>query len=153
MAFSRLGRRSRRRRDGGVPRWWETSQSVAADLHRRMHRSLDRARATLSDADRCGVPTAQYEALCTELESAADAIDAQLVQASQLPPEIRHKTLVDLRYRIADLERTAHRVARTAIDGAAPLPGSADETLRHVNERLDHYQAARAELRRLGPGA
>ncbi len=151
--MSLLGSRSKRRRGATVPRFWDASQSVAADLHRRMHRSLDRARATLSDADRCGVPTAHYESLCAELDSAADAIDAQLVQASQLPPEIRHKTLVDLRYRIADLERTAQRVARTAIEGAAPLPGTADETLRHVNERLDHYQAARAELRRLGPGS
>ena len=145
--------RSRRQRGATIPRFWESSQSVAADLHRRMHLSLDRARARLRDADRCGIPTAHYESLCAELDTAADAIDAQLVQASQLPAEIRHKTLVDLRYRIVEFERTAQRVARAALDGAAPLPGSADETLRHVNERLDHYLAARAELRRLGPGS
>jgi hypothetical protein len=152
--MSLLGSRSRRRRGATtVPRFWDTSQSVAADLHRRMHRSLDRARTMLADADRCGVPTAHYESLCAELDTAAEAIDAQLVQASELPSEVRHKALVELRYRIADLERTAHRVARAALEGAAPLPGAADETLRHVNERLDHYLAARAELRRLGPGA
>jgi hypothetical protein len=152
MTFSRLGRRSRRRRDGGVPRWWDTSQSVAADLHRRMHRSLAGARRTVADAHRCGVPTQHYDRLCDELDAAARALDAQLVQASQLPMGVRHRVLHDLRYRIADLERTGGRIGRTALEAAAPVTGGVEDSLRHINERLDQHLEARAELRRLGPG-
>ena len=151
MAISLLGLRSRRRRDGGVPRWWETSQSVAADLHRRMHRSLAGARRTVADAGRCGVPTQHYDRLCDELDDAARALDAQLVHASRLPLGVRHRALHDLRYRIADLERTGGRIGRTALEAAAPLAGGVDDSLRHINERLDQHLKARAELRELGP--
>ncbi len=148
MGISRLGHRSRD--PGGVPRHWETSQSVAGDLHRRMHSALNRTRATLADARRCGVPTDHFESLCDELESAARIMDEQLLAASRLPLRIRHRTLLDLRYRIVDLERTGDRIGRTALDAAAPVAGGFEDTLRHINERLDRHVEARRELRELG---
>jgi len=148
MAIGRLGQS--RHRDG-VPRSWESSQSVAADLHRRMHGALDRTRATLSDARGCGVPTEHFDVLCDELASAARILDEQLVAAARLPLRIRHRTLLDLRYQIADLERTGDRIGRTALDAAAPVEGGFEEALRRINERLDRHLEARRELRELGP--
>jgi len=149
MGISRLGHRSRD--PDGVPRHWETSQSVAGDLHRRMPSALNRTRATLADARRCGVPTDHFESLCDELVNAAQIMDDQLVAASRLPLRIRHRTLLDLRYHIVELERTGDRIGRTALDAAAPVSGGFDEALRKINERLDRHLEARHELRELGP--
>ena len=66
-----------RRRKPGVPMSWQTSQSVAADLHRRMHRSLDKTRGTITAARKRGVPTAHYEGLCDDLSATGRAIDDQ----------------------------------------------------------------------------
>ena len=92
------------RRRPGVPLSWQTSQSVAAGLHRRMHRCLDRTRRTVALARRRGVATAHYEGLCDELTTTARALDDQLVLAAKLPFRARHKALLELRYRIVELE-------------------------------------------------
>ena len=141
------------RRRPGVPMKWQTSQSVAADLHRRMHRSLDKTRKTISEARKRGVPTAHYEGLCDELAATSRAIDDQLVLASQLPYKSRHKVLLELRYRIAEFERLGDRLGRRAIEAASPLVGSIDDALRAMNERLDLQAEAIDELRELGGGA
>ena len=138
------------RRRPGVPMKWQTSQSVAADLHRRMHRALDRARRQVADARKRGVPTSHYEGLCDQLTATGRAIDDQLVLASQLPFKTRHKVLLGLRYRIADVERTGERIGRSAIEAASPLVGSVDESLHAINERLDLHAQAIEELRELG---
>ena len=138
------------RRKPGVPMSWQTSQSVAADLHRRMHRSLDRTRATVADARKRGVPTDAYEGLVDELAVTTQAIDDQLVLASRLPFRQRHKVLLGLRYRIVDFERTGERIGSRAIDAASPLVGGVDESIARINERLDHVDEARDELRDLG---
>lgn len=129
---------------------WQTSQSVAADLHRRMHRALDRTRRQVADARKRGVPTSHYEGLCDALSATVRAVDDQLVLASQLPFKTRHKVLLGLRYRIADVERTGERIGRNAIEAASPLVGSIDESLQEINERLDHHAQAIEELRELG---
>jgi hypothetical protein len=138
------------RRRPGVPMKWQTSQSVAADLHRRMHRSVERTRQTVAEARKRGVPTSHYEGLCDRLTTTARAIDDQLVLASKLPFNARHKALLGLRYRIADMERTGDRIGRTALEAASPLVGSIDESLREINERLDHHAEAIEELKELG---
>jgi hypothetical protein len=137
----------------GVPMKWQTKQSVAADLHRRMHRSVDRTRRTISDARKRGVATAHYEGLCDDMAATARAIDDQLVLASKLPFKARHKALMQLRYRIIELERTSERVAKAALSAASPLVDSVDDQLRSINERLDHVDTARDELRDLGGSA
>lgn len=138
------------RRKPGVPMSWQTSQSVAADLHRRSHRALERTRNAVADARRRGVPTASYESLVDELEATVRALDDQLVLASRLPFKARHKALLSLRYRIGELERTGERIGRTAIEAASPLVGGIDDSLRTINERLDHVEEARNELKDLG---
>jgi hypothetical protein len=134
------------RRRPGVPMSWQTSQSVGADLHRRSHRALDRTRRSIADARRRGVPTASYESLVDELEATVSALDDQLVLAARLPFKARHKALLSLRYRIAEVERTGDRISRTAIEAASPIVGGVDESLRTINERLDHVEEARSEL-------
>lgn len=153
MAVTIFGLRRRKQRHSGtgVPASWETAQSVAADLHRRLHRSLDRTRRTVDDARRCGVPTDHFDRLVGELAVTAHAIDDELVHAAELPVDVRHKALLEIRYQIRELERTGERIGRTAVDAASPLVGSVDEALRAINERLDHHIEARDELRRLGP--
>jgi hypothetical protein len=138
------------RRRPGVPAKWQTSQSVAADLHRRMHRSLDRTRSTVAEARKRGVPTSHYEGLCDRLAAVGRAIDDQLVLASKLPSETRHKVLLELRFRIADVEKTGERIGRTALEAASPLVGNIDDSLQDINERLDHHAEAIEELRELG---
>jgi hypothetical protein len=135
------------RRRPGVPLSWQTAQSVAAGLHRRMHRSLDRARRTVALARRRGVATAHYEGLCDELTTTARALDDQLVLAAKLPFRARHKTLLELRFRIVELESVADRVGRTALEAASPLVSSVDDSLRDIKQRLEHHVEARAELR------
>lgn len=138
------------RRRPGVPLSWQTSQSVAATLHRRMYRGLDRARRTVALARRRGVATAHYEGLCDELTTTARALDDQLVLAAKLPFTARHKALLALRYRIVDLESVADRIGRTALEAASPLVTSVDDSLRDIKQRLDHQVEARDELRELG---
>jgi hypothetical protein len=138
------------RRRPGVPLNWQTSQSVAADLHRRMHRSVEKTRKTVAEARKRGVPTSGYAGLCDRLATTARAIDDQLVLASQLPLKARHKVLLELRFRIADVERTGDRIGRTALDAASPLIGTIDESLAEINERLDQHAEAIQELRELG---
>jgi hypothetical protein len=139
-----------RRRKPGVPISWQTSQSVAAELHRRMHRSLERTRGTVAAARKRGVPTTHYEGLCDDLAATGRAIDDQLVLASKLPFKARHKALLQLRYRIAELEKTGDRIGRTALEAASPLVGSVDDALHTINQRIDHVHEARDELRELG---
>jgi len=138
------------RRRPGVPWSWQTSQSVAAGLHRRMHRALDRTRRTVGLARRRGVATAHYEALCDELTTTARALDDQLVLAAKLPFTARHKALLALRYRIVELEGVADQVGRAALDAASPLVSSVDDSLRDIKQRLDHHVEARNELREFG---
>lgn len=138
------------RRRPGVPLSWQTSQSIAADLHRRMHRSLDRTRRTVTDVRKRGAPTSHYEGLCDKLDATGRAIDDQLVLASRLPFKARHKALLGLRFRIADLEQTGDRIGRAALEAASPLVGGIDEALRDINEHLDHHAQAIEELRDLG---
>jgi hypothetical protein len=132
---------------------WQTSQSVAADLHRRMHRSLERTRRTVGDARKRGVPTEAYDGMIDDLAATARALDDQLVLASRLPFRQRHKTLLGLRYRIVDIERTGERIGRTAIEGASPLVDSVDDSISRINARLDHVEQAKNELREFGGNA
>jgi hypothetical protein len=134
----------------GVPASWHTSQSVAADLHRRLHRSLDRTRRTLGEAHRCGTVTDRYDVLCDDLADTAAALDTHLVTAADLPLGIRHKVLLGLRYQIAEVERTGDRIGRTALEAASPVIVNVDDSLRAINERLDLTIEARTEARRLG---
>jgi len=147
-----LGWRWSRRRPG-VPLAWQTSQSVAADLHRRMHRALDRTRRTVGDARKRGVPTESYEAMVDDLAATARALDDQLVLASRLPFRQRHKALLGLRYRIVEIERTGERIGRAAIEIASPLVDSVDDSIARINTRLDQVDEAKHELRELGGNA
>ncbi len=148
LAFWRSRQAQRR---SNVPASWQTSQSVAADLHRRMHRSLDHTRRTLADARRCGTSTDRFDVLCDDLATTAAAIDDQLLHASRLPLDPRQKALRELRYRIVELERTGDRIGRTALEATSPLTGGVDSALRAINQRLDLTIEARAELRELEP--
>jgi hypothetical protein len=143
-------RYARARKRPGVPMSWQTSQSVAADLHRRVHRSVERTRRTVREVRKRGVPTSGFEGLCDQLSTAARAMDDQLVLASRLPFKVRHKALLKLRYRIMELERTGERIERAALDAGSPLVGSVDDALRGIHERLDSLAQAKDELRELG---
>ncbi|MBV8950548.1 MAG: hypothetical protein JOZ99_06720 [Actinobacteria bacterium] len=150
MTLAFLHPQRRRRYTPSVPPSWQTSQSVAADLHRRLHRALGHTRRMLDEARRCGVATGRYELLCDELDDTAEAVDDQLVRAAELPVGVRHRVLLQLRYQIADVERTASRVGRTALEAASPVLPSVERSLRAINERLDVTVEARAEARQLG---
>ena len=96
------------------------------------------------------MPTEGYEGLVDDLAAVVRALDDQLVLASRLPFKTRHKTLLGLRYRVAEIEKTGVRIGQSAIEAASPLVDSVDDSLGRINVRLDHHAEAREELRDLG---
>ena len=96
------------------------------------------------------MPTEGYEGLVDDLAATVRALDDQLVLASRLPFKARHKTLLALRYRVGEIEKTGVRISQSAVEAASPLVDSVDDSLTRINERLDHHTEARNELRELG---
>jgi hypothetical protein len=131
----------------GIPRKWRHSHAVAAQLCRRVHRAVDRAAEAVQRAGRAGVPVAWVEQAVGDLRGCATAIDHQLVAAAQLPLSPRHRSLLALRYRIIDLERASTRVVTMVNDAMSPDVDAVQVSIAHVNERLDHLDGARRELR------
>jgi hypothetical protein len=141
-----------RRRHRGVPLGWQTAQSEAADLHRRLHRCVDRTRREVARAGARGAPVDRVKALTDDLEAQARGIDTQLVAASKLPSGRRQQPLRDCRYRVIEMERLADRVASVAADLTGPVLDAADAGLRDLRERLDALDAARREAHDIAAG-
>ncbi|HEY4396456.1 MAG TPA: hypothetical protein VGO28_02165 [Acidimicrobiia bacterium] len=138
-----------RRRHPAMPRGWYVSQSDAAILHRRLHRGVDETRRAVSRAG-AGVSVDQLESLTADLDAQAIAIDAKLVDASQLPDKARHKALLELKYRVIETEKLAVRVRELAIDLAQPHVEDADEGNRQIRDKLDALDLARHEAYGIG---
>jgi hypothetical protein len=141
-----------RRRHTGVPRGWQTAQSHAADLHRRVHRCIDRTRRAVARAAGEGAPVDKLIVLTDDLDLQARAIDAQLVAASKLPSAPRERSLRDLRYRVIEVEKLATRVDQIAVDLTSPVLGAADAGLADLRLRLDALDQARREAHDIGSG-
>lgn len=139
-----------RRRHPGVPRGWQTSQSVAADLHRRIHRCIDRARRDLARVGARGAPIDKLVAFVDDLELQARAVDAQLVAAARLASSPRERALRELRYRVIEVEKLAARVSDLATGLTGPVLDAADAGLRDLRLRLDALDQARAEAYGIG---
>ena len=138
------------RRHRGVPRGWSTAQSEAADLHRRIHRSVDETRRTVARIGARGAPVDHLMALADDLDTEALTIDRELVTASRLPDGARHKALLELKWRIMASEKLARRVRGVAADVSSPSFDATDDGLRRLEERLDALDEARREVRELG---
>ncbi len=141
-----------RRRHRGVPRGWQTAQSHAADLHRRLHRGIDRTRRAVARAGGLGAPIDKLATLTDDLDVQARGIDTQLVAASRLPSAPRERALHDLRYRVIEVEKLAARVDEIAVELTSPVVGAADAGLRDVQVRIDALEEARREAYRIGAG-
>jgi hypothetical protein len=141
-----------RRLAPGVPRHWRSSQSVAARLCRRAHRAVDNADVALRRARKQGVPVALFEDAVGDLRACVTAIDHRLVAASKLPLGARHRALLDLRYRIVDVEKASARVVTMAAEADQLDAARVRASVQEVHRRLDGLEAARRELRDLGPG-
>ncbi len=138
-----------RRRHPGMPRGWWLYQSEAAILHRRIHRGVDETRRVVGRAD-AGASVDQLESLTEDLDTQAIAIDAKLVEASQLSDKARHKALVGLKYRVIETEKLAARVRKLAVDIAQPHVEDADEGNRQIRDKLDALDLARHEAYGIG---
>lgn len=138
------------RRHRGVPRGWSTAQSEAAELHRRLHRSVDETRQSIARVGARGAPVDHLMSLADDLHVEALTIDRELVAASRLPAGPRHKALVALKHRIIETENLARRVQGVAIDLTAPSFDATDAGLRDLEQRLDALDEARREVRDLG---
>jgi hypothetical protein len=134
-----------RRRHSGVPRGWQTAQSAAADLHRRVHRCIDHARRDVARAGARDAPIDRLVAFVDDLELQARSIDTQLVAASRLPSSPRERSLRELRYRVIEVEKLAARVSVVAAELTGPVLGAADAGLRDLRLRLDALDQAREE--------
>jgi hypothetical protein len=140
-----------RRRHPGVPRGWQTAQSQAADLHRRLHRCIDQTRRALARAGGRGAPVDKLMILADDLDAQARGIDAQLVTASRLPSSPRERSLRELRYRVIEVEKLAARVDEIAVELTSPVLGAADAGLRDLQLRIDALEQARQEAHEIGP--
>jgi hypothetical protein len=140
-----------RRRHRGVPLGWSTSQSEAAELHRRLHRAVDDTRQTVARVGARGAPVDELVALSEDLSAQAVVIDRELAAASHLPDGSRRKALMEIKQRIVESERLAERVKRLAVEMATPAHETADDGIRRLHERLDALDEARRELRELDP--
>jgi hypothetical protein len=138
-----------RRRHPAMPRGWWVSQSDAAILHRRLHRGVDETRRAVARAGG-GVSVDQLESLTDDLDQQAIAIDGKLVKASQLPGKARHKTLLELKYRVIETEKLAVRVRELAVDTAKPHVEDADDGNRRIRDKLDALEQARCEAYDIG---
>ena len=138
-----------RRRHPGMPRGWWVSQSEAAILHRRLHRGIDETRRAVARA-RAGVSIDQLKSLTEDLDRQAIAIDAKLVEASQLPGKARHKAVLELKYRVIETEKLAMRVRELAVDMARPHVEEADDGNRRIRDKLDALDLARREAYGIG---
>lgn len=80
-----------------------------------------------------------------ELRGTAATIAAQLLVVSKLPLPKRQRALLPLRRQVDDVEKASLRIAMSSVTAR----GHTDVTdgLRILNERLDHLDAARSELR------
>ncbi len=140
-----------RRRHPGVPRGWQTAQSHAADLHRRVHRCIDHTRRSLARAARRGAPVDKLVVLTDDLDVQARGIDAQLVTASRLPSAPRERSLRDLRYRVIEVEKLAARVDEITVELMSPVLGAADAGLHDLQLRIDAFDQARREVHEISP--
>jgi hypothetical protein len=138
------------RRHRGVPRGWSTAQSEAAELHRRLHRSVDDTRKAVARVGARGAPVDHLMSLVEDLHVEALTIDRELVAASRLPDGTRHKSLMELKWRIVESEKLARRVQGVAVDMTAPTFDATDEGIRRLHERLDALDEARREVREIG---
>jgi hypothetical protein len=150
LVFSAVIAYRRRRLAPDVPRDWRTSQAGAARLCRRLHRAIDRADDAVQGGRKRGVPVAWFENALNELHTCASAIDQRLVVASELPLSARHRSLLELRYRISDVEKTATRLSVMVAEAGRPDTQYVRESVDAVNRRLDRLEDARRELRDLG---
>jgi hypothetical protein len=138
-----------RRRHAGVPRGWQLNQSEAAILHRRLHRCVDETRRSVARAG-SGVSVEQLKSFTEDLYEQAITIDRKLVEASRLPQGTRHKSLLELKYRIIDVEQLAARVRQLAVDIVRPRVGDTDDGIHRLRERLDALDQARREAFDIG---
>lgn len=138
------------RRSAGVPIGWRTSQSTAARLHRRVHRALDAAEADIRRAAKRGQPVDPYRGLVDDLRAYVRTFDDRLVVAARLSLGPRHRALLEIRYRIADFEKAAARVANMALEAGAPDLTGLQDGIRDLHGHLDRIEEARRELRELG---
>jgi hypothetical protein len=140
-----------RRRHPGVPRGWQTDQSLAADLHRRLHRCIDHTRRGIARAGTRGAPIDRLVTLTDDLEAQARGIDTQLVAASRLPSSPRERSLRDLRYRVIEVEKLAARVDEIGVELTSPVLSAADAGIRDLQLRIDALEQARQEAYEIGP--
>ncbi|HUF84147.1 MAG TPA: hypothetical protein VMQ81_06095 [Acidimicrobiia bacterium] len=140
-----------RRRHTGVPRGWQTDQSHAADLHRRLHRCIDHTRRDIARAGTRGAPIDKLVTLTDDLDAQARGIDTQLVAASRLPSAPRERSLRDLRYRVIEVEKLAARVDEIVVELTGPVLGAADAGIRDLQLRIDALEQARKEAYEIGP--
>jgi len=138
-----------RRRHPAMPRGWWVSQSEAAILHRRLHRGVDETRRAVARAG-AGVSIDQLKSLTEDLDAQAIAIDAKLVEASRLPGKPRHKTLVELKYRVVETEKLAVRVRELAVNMTKPHVEDADDGNHRIRDKLDSLEQARREAYDIG---
>ncbi|MGH9025212.1 MAG: hypothetical protein ACRDWD_03710, partial [Acidimicrobiia bacterium] len=112
---------------------------------------LDSLRRDTAAAAGRSVDTARVQGLLGDIDVEARAVDARLVAASRLPGPAKHRTLLELRTRVIEVERLADRVSDLLAALEAPDAREVDVGLQRVRDSLDALDEARRETREMGP--
>jgi hypothetical protein len=129
------------------PLRWLASPESAARLHRHLRDAvLVMRRAVPKPRGWRRRESSTFELLAAQIETHAVSLDHELFLVARL----RGPDGTEARRRVADqvaeLERTAHRLAAVSVRSASSTGESTDVALRHIAEQLDAHQAAWDEL-------
>jgi hypothetical protein len=129
------------------PLRWMFSPETCGRLHRRLRDAvLVLRRAVPARRVRRRRERTMIEAWAAEVEAHAVLLDLELVRIARLRgphgSALRTKAAAD----IAELERTAHRLAATSVRSALHANEPTEVTLRHISEVLDAREAAWNEV-------
>lgn len=164
LVLHRLRRRNRVRpaQADDIPLLWLVSPQSAARLHRRLV-AATRAAQLVADrhrpAGRRGKRGRREDpptivVLCEQLEVQAAMIDTHLAFAVRLASRPRRQVLASLAPGVAEIERTASRIAVMSAEMRAPtVLAEHTDGIAELSNRMDALESATASLRELEAGA
>ena len=123
-----------------APMHWLIVPSGAATRHRRLRAAVA---AAPPGPPRRRLPTTAVDELVVDLHRVAADLDRRLVRAARSPRDVRSRELRALDDELAELARTAHRIAVLG-ERAAHVAGP--DVAAELDERLTALESATAEL-------
>lgn len=133
----------------GAPVTWLAVPGPAAQLHRRLRRSVQLLRTAVPEPSKRQARRGELhplQQLAGELEQHASVLARDLLIVGRMRGAQREHYLVPLRTQTAELERLCSRLAFAAAGSSVSSTPSDSNSLARITEHLDALEAAHAEL-------